>query len=156
DAWAQTTGISLQHLWGDAQDAVETDVTIPIVPNAGELAELAWGLGIRVFKLKVGHSDVEADHARLLTVRQAGPEARFRLDANQAFTPEGALAFVERLLSEGAHLELLEQPVRKEDIAGLAWVAERSPVPVFADESCRTPQDALRLAASTPVQGFNL
>jgi L-alanine-DL-glutamate epimerase-like enolase superfamily enzyme len=156
DAWAQTTQRSLWQLWGGAQEAMETDVTIPIVPNAGELAELAWALGIHVFKIKVGETDVEADHARVLAVRRAAPEARLRIDANQAFTPDGAVAFVERLLSEGAHVELLEQPVRKEDIEGLGRVAERSPVPVFADESCRTPADALRLVTTTPVQGLNL
>ena len=155
DAWAQATGSSLWRLLGGALECAESDITIPIVPNAAELAEMAWMLGMRVFKLKVGEADVEADHTRVLAVRQAAPGARLRLDANQAFSPDGALAFVERLLTEGAQIELLEQPVRKEDVAGLAQVAARSPVPVFADESCRTPAQALRLAA-TPVQGFNL
>jgi L-Ala-D/L-Glu epimerase len=155
DAWSTVTGGHLSALWGGALDSLESDLTIPIVPNAGELAELAWALGIRVFKIKVGDGDVEADHARVNAVRQAAPEARLRIDANQAFTPDGAVAFVERLISEGAHIELLEQPVGKEDFAGLAEVAQRCPVPVFADESCRTTQHALRLA-DTPVHGFNL
>jgi L-Ala-D/L-Glu epimerase len=155
DAWAQATGSSLWHLWGGARESVETDITIPIVPNAAELTELAWGLGIRVFKIKVGEADLDADYARVLAVRNAAPDAHIRLDANQAFTPENALRFVERLLAEGAHIELLEQPVPKEDIAGLDFVAERCPIPVFADESCRTPQEALRLATETSVQGFN-
>jgi L-alanine-DL-glutamate epimerase-like enolase superfamily enzyme len=154
EAWEQTTGSSLHRLWGAAQDSKPTDVTIPIVENAGELTELAWALGMRVFKIKVGGAGIEADHARVRAVRNAAPEAPLRIDANQAFTPEDALRFVERLLAEGAHVELLEQPVRADDYAGLAWVAERSPVPVFADESCRTPADALRLA-QTAVQGFN-
>lgn len=154
EAWAQVTGSSMHRLWGAAQDSKPTDVTIPIVENAGELTELAWALGMRVFKIKVGDSSIEADHARVLAVRNAAPEAPLRIDANQAFTPEDALRFVERLLAEGAHVELLEQPVRADDFAGLAWVAERSPVPVFADESCRIPADALRLA-QTAVQGFN-
>lgn len=154
DAWAQATGSSLHRLWGAVQDSMPTDVTIPIVENAGELTELAWQLGMRVFKIKVGGAGIEADHARVLAVRNAAPEAPLRIDANQAFTPEDALRFVERLVAEGANVQLLEQPVRADDFAGLAWVAERSPVPVFADESCRTPADALRLA-QTAVQGFN-
>ncbi len=154
EAWTQCTGNSLHHLWGASLDSMPTDVTIPIVENAGELAELAWALGMRVFKIKVGAESIEADYARVRAVRQAAPDAPLRIDANQAFTPEGALQFVERLLAEGANLELLEQPVRADDIAGLAWVAERSPVPVFADEACRTPAHALRLA-ETAVQGFN-
>lgn len=155
EAWALAAGGNLWQLWGGAKTQEESDLTIPMVPNAGELAELASALGMRVFKIKVGEGNVEADHARVLSVREAAPQARLRIDANQAFTPEGAITFVERLLAEGANLELLEQPVRKEDVDGLIEVARRSPVPVFADESCRTPQDALRLAG-TPVQGYNL
>lgn len=155
DAWITVTGGRISDLWGGALDSVESDLTIPIVPNAGELTELAWALGMRVFKIKVGEGDVEADHARVLAVRQAAPDARLRIDANQAFTPDGAIAFVERLLAEGAQIELLEQPVPREDFDGLIEVARRSPVPVFADESCRTPQDAMRLA-DTPVHGYNL
>ncbi len=155
DAWSQVTGSSLWSLLGGATVEAETDITIPIVPNAGELTELAWALGMRVFKIKVGDPDIEADHARVSAVRQAAPEARIRLDANQAFTPDAAVKFVDRLLSEGAHIELLEQPVKKDDFDGLAEVARRCPVPVFADETIRTPQHALRLA-STPVQGYNL
>src|SRR5262249_54329678 len=94
DAWAQATGSDLWQLCGGALNSVESDLTIPIVSNAAELAELAWGLGIRVFKLKVGDADLEADLARVRAVRQAVPEARLRIDANQAFTPDGALAFV--------------------------------------------------------------
>ena len=156
DAWTQEMGVSAHQLWGAALDSIESDITIPIVPNAGELAELAWGVGIRIFKIKVGDADLEADFARVQAVCQAAPEALIRIDANQAFTPESALAFVDRLLAAGTPLELLEQPVRKEDFEGLGEVAAHCPVPVFADESCRTPADAIRLATTTPVQGFNL
>ena len=156
DGWEQETSVPLRHLWGGSRDGLETDVTIPIVPNAADLTRIAWDLGIRVFKIKVGDASIEDDHARVLAVRSAAPEAKLRIDANQAFTPEGALSFVERLVEEGAHIQLLEQPVKKEDLDGMHWVAERSPVPVFADESCRTPQDALRLVTSTAVHGLNL
>lgn len=156
DAWSQSAGVPLQQLWGGARLACETDVTIPIVKNAADLTAMAWELGIRVFKIKVGDATIEDDHARVLAVRRAAPEAKLRIDANQAFTPEGAVAFAERLVAEGAHVQLLEQPVKKEDIDGMHWVAERSPVPVFADESCRTPQDALRLVTFTAVHGLNL
>jgi L-alanine-DL-glutamate epimerase-like enolase superfamily enzyme len=155
EARTLVTGESLWTLWGGTTQEIHSDLTIPIVPNAGELAEIAWALGMRVFKIKVGEVDVEADHARVRAVREAAPEARLRIDANQAFTPGDALAFIERLVTEGAQIELLEQPVHRDDFEGLAEVARRSPVPVFADESCCTPQDALRLAG-TPVHGYNL
>jgi len=135
---------------------METDVTIPIVPNAGELAELAWAVGIRVFKIKVGDPDRSADWARIDAIREMAPDARLRIDANQAFEPREAVEFAKRLVEEGAVVELLEQPVKKEDFEGLGYVAEHSPIPVFADESCRTPADALRLINTTAVQGLNL
>ena len=155
-AFAKTSGCSLHTLLGGAEQFVETDITIPIVPNARELAELAWALGIRIFKIKVGDPDREADIARVKAIRAAAPQARLRIDANQAFTPEEAVSFVRRLIDDGAIIELLEQPVLKEDFEGLGWVAEHSPVPVYADESCRTPADALRLVTTTAVHGLNL
>lgn len=154
-AWSAASGSSLWQILGGAQLSVCSDVTIPIVQNAGELAAAAWELGIDIFKIKVGGGAIEEDYARVAAVREAAPEARLRIDANQAFTPDSAIAFVEKLVAEGAQIELLEQPVPAEDFAGLAEVARRSPVPVFADESCRTPADALRLL-DTPVHGFNL
>jgi L-alanine-DL-glutamate epimerase-like enolase superfamily enzyme len=155
-AFSELSGIGLNTLLGASALSVETDVTIPIVPNAGELAELAWALGMRVFKIKVGDPDREADMARVRAIRSAVPNARLRIDANQAFTPEDAVAFVKALIDEGADIEVLEQPVPKHDFVGLNWVAEHSPVPVFADESCKTPADALKLVTTTAVHGLNL
>ena len=154
DAWTQIRGVALADLWGGSVDSAETDITIPIVPNAAELTELAWGLGIRVFKIKVGDTDFAADMARIDAVRQAAPEARLRVDANQAFTVESALVFAQKLVDSGAKIDFLEQPVPRDDFEGLAKIAERSPLPIFADESIRSPADALRLAP-TAVQGYN-
>jgi L-alanine-DL-glutamate epimerase-like enolase superfamily enzyme len=156
DAFCSQHGISLHSLLGGAKASVDTDITIPILPNAGELAELAWSIGIRVFKIKVGDKEPGADLERIRTIRSAAPEARLRIDANQAFSAGAAVEFVSRLVDEGAVIELLEQPVLKEDFDGLNWVAERSPAPVFADESCRTPADALKLVTTTAVHGLNL
>ena len=154
DAFTQITGTTAYSLFGGATDSIESDLTIPIVANAEALTAQAWGLGIHIFKIKVGDKDLDADFARVISVHNAAPEARIRIDANQAFSVEGALAFVDRLLQAGVPLELLEQPVPAPDFAALAAIAERCAVPVFADESCRTPQHALTLA-QTAVHGFN-
>jgi L-alanine-DL-glutamate epimerase-like enolase superfamily enzyme len=153
-AWSGITGVTTHRLFGGAVDFVESDITIPIVPNAVELAELAWDLGIKVFKMKVGDSP-DTDFDRVAAVLHAIPEAHLRIDANQGFSPQAALDFLQRVLDHGAHVQMLEQPVRRCDFEGLCFVAERAAVPVFADESCLTTADALRIAAS-PVQGCNL
>ena len=149
DAFGMVSGISLHRLLGAALPSMATDITIPIVPNAGELAEMAWAVGMRVFKIKVGDPDRAADAARVKAIRAAAPNARLRIDANQAFTPEEAISFIRGLIDDGAAVEMLEQPVHCDDFEGLNRVAERSPVPVFADESCRTPADAIRLVSTT-------
>ncbi len=45
-------------------------------------------------------------------------------------------------------IEFLEQPVAADDIAGLAYVRERTGVPVFADESCPTSGDVPTVAGA--------
>jgi L-Ala-D/L-Glu epimerase len=150
----QATGVTVHELLGAAVGTMESDLTIPIVANAAELAAQAWNSGIHIFKIKVGDVDLDADFARVMAVHAAAPDAQIRIDANQAFTVTGALQFVERLLAAGIPLQLLEQPVPADDLDGMAQVAAHSPVPVFADESCRTPQHAL-LLAQTPIQGIN-
>jgi L-alanine-DL-glutamate epimerase-like enolase superfamily enzyme len=53
-------------------------------------------------------------------------------------------------------VELLEQPVRKDDLAGMAFVARRSPVPVAADESVATPAQAARVLALGAATAINV
>lgn len=156
DASAKFSGVSLFQLLGGARSSVESDITIPISSDAPELAKHAWEAGFRVLKVKVGGGHADEEIARVRSLIEAAPEAILRIDANQAFTPEHALAFAERLVAMKANIQLLEQPVMKEDFEGLGWVAERSPIPIFADESCRTPAHALRLVTTTSVQGLNL
>ncbi len=154
NAFASQSNTSLLQFFGGTLTSVETDVTIPIVENGLLLALAAWERGIRVFKMKVG-SDIQADFARIEAVQYSLPEARFRIDANQAFSPSEAVDFISKLSTDGVHVELLEQPVLKSDFEGLNFVAKNSPVPVFADESVCTVEDAHKLISTTSVHGIN-
>jgi len=51
-------------------------------------------------------------------------------------------------------VELVEQPVRADDIAGLRFVHERSPIPIIADESCVVASDIPKLDGA--VGGINI
>jgi L-alanine-DL-glutamate epimerase-like enolase superfamily enzyme len=64
-----------------------------------------------------------------------GPEVALRLDANQGWTPREAVRVIRALEDAGADVELVEQPVRAEDLDGLTWVTGRVATPVMADES---------------------
>jgi len=86
-----------------------------------------------VLKLKVGSPD---DKQNLAALRDVAPRKAVRVDGNEAWkTKEEALKNVEWLASDG-HIEFIEQPMpATSDLKDLAWLKERSPLPIMADES---------------------
>ena len=111
---------------------------------AAELAAEAMAAGIATVKVKVGTGSLDEDADRVAAVRAAvGPGGRIRLDANGAWDVDTGVDAIERLA--GFDLELVEQPVA--ELEDLARVRRRVAVPVAADESLRSLDDARRLAA---------
>lgn len=158
DALARSWGIPLSTYFGGSVDEVRTDLTIPIAPadRAARTAAGAASMGYRSLKIKVGGSDRDEDLARVYAVSQAAPRARIRLDANQAFDVDEALAFLAECERLSIPVELMEQPVPREDWEGLAEVTRRSRVPVFADEAVVDDRAALRVAATGAAHGINI
>jgi len=160
DAWARAAGVPVARVLGGAAApplALTTDITLPIA-GAGRMAALARAhraAGFQCFKVKVGR-DWQSDLGSLRAVAAAVPDARFRLDANAGFTARDALALLEAALGDGLAVECFEQPCGAGDLAGLAEVTARSPVPVVADESFRGPADLEALLAARAVHGVNL
>lgn len=74
----------------------------------------------------------EGDLDRVAAVREAAPEARLIVDANEGWRPEQVEPFSAALAELG--VDLIEQPLPAADDAMLADLAH--PVPVCADESC--------------------
>jgi len=108
------------------------------------VARDAAARGFGTLKLKVGAGDAGDDVRRAAAVRRgAGPAVHLRLDANGAWPPDEALRRLERLAAFDP--EWVEQPVAAHDVAGLARVRAARIVPVAADESLRTADDARRL-----------
>ena len=99
--------------------------------------------------MKLG-SDHDEDIIR--TVVAAADGKVIRVDANAAWTPKRALEMIDVLESLG--VEYVEQTVAATDLAGLAFVRERSSLPIIADESCVVAADVARLAGS--VDGINI
>lgn len=144
DAYCRALSIPMWKLWGgaDVRDR-ETDITIPICSMDRTLA-LACGWhaqGFRLFKMKVGN-DVDEDIRRLEAVHQALPGIAFIGDGNQGFTRDECLAFVSGVGEFGGTLVLLEQPVGRDDLEGLASIRRKTGIPVAADESVRSLADA--------------
>jgi L-alanine-DL-glutamate epimerase-like enolase superfamily enzyme len=92
-----------------------------------------------VLKLKIGDP---RDRENLAAVRAAAPNKPIRVDANEGWkTKEEALAALEQVAADG-NIQFVEQPMpRTTPAADLAWLKARSPLPLFADESCHTVRD---------------
>ncbi|MGZ8394464.1 MAG: dipeptide epimerase [Nitrospira sp.] len=158
DAHARSLGIPLWQIWGsaDVRDR-ETDITIPIceLKKTLELARGWYARGFRLFKMKVG-TDVEEDIRRLETVHDALPNIGFIGDGNQGFSREDCLLFVSGVKKFGGHLVLLEQPLIREDLEGLQAIRHLTGVPVAADESVRSLDDARRVVQLHAADYINI
>ena len=97
-----------------------------------------------VLKLKVG---VPNDQLLLAALREAAPTKAIRLDANEGWkTKEQALERLEQL-AQDKHIQFVEQPMPQgTNPADLVWLKERSPLPLFADESYHSAGDLAHCA----------
>lgn len=146
DLLGKAAGLPLWKILGGFRDRMRTSVTIGILPVDETVRRArAWvDDGFRCLKIK-GGLDLEEDVKRVLEVRAAvGEGVELRFDANQGYTVEQSLAFVERV--RPARLELIEQPTPKGEPDLLGRVASGVSIPVMADESLMTLRDAYRLA----------
>jgi L-alanine-DL-glutamate epimerase-like enolase superfamily enzyme len=163
DAWCRAAGVPLARALagpGAARSPVTsflTDITLPISDpeRMVEAARRHHAAGFDCFKVKVGR-DWRADLASLRAVGAAIPGARIRLDANAGFSAADALALLDAVLADGLIVECYEQPCAADDLAGMAEVTARSPVPVIADESFRGAADLDRIVNARAAHGVNL
>lgn len=151
DRIAKQRNIPLYRLLGIPKPKpLATAFTISIA-EPEEMAEIARkNAQYPVIKLKLGSQD---DVTRVAAVRAARPDARIYVDANAAWSPDEAVRQIKAL--EPYHLEMIEQPTPKEDIAGMGYVQAHSKTAIVADESVRSLADVDALAQAG-VQGINL
>jgi L-alanine-DL-glutamate epimerase-like enolase superfamily enzyme len=116
------------------------------------LLEQTRRLAIAQIKLKVGGDD---DRALVgLTREILGADVDIRLDANGAWSASEAADRIADLLPYG--ISAIEQPVAKTDFEGMRSVTRAIPIPVIADESLCTWEDAARLIDMGACQMFNI
>ena len=154
DLAAKRLGVSLYRLWGlDPSDAPKTSFTVGLdeTDRVREKAADAVAAGYPVLKLKLG---TDRDREVVDAVRDAAPDARIRVDANEAWTPKEAVRNCEWLADRD--IEFVEQPVPAEDPDGLRFVHERSPLPIAADESCVTAADVPAIADRCDIANLKL
>ncbi len=158
DAHCRAQRIPLWTLWGGADlREHETDITIPIETPEKTLAlARSWhAKGFRLLKMKVG-KDVDGDVRRMEAVHRELPGVTFIGDGNQGFSRQECLAFVRGVARFGGRLLLLEQPLVRQDLDGLAAIRRETGIPVAVDESVRSLADARQVIAQGAADYINI
>ena len=157
DIFGKSVGLPVYRLLGGpVREEITTKWSVSgLEPaRAAEIASWAISEGFHTVKVKVG-IEPGADLARVKAVRNAvGGEIRVGVDANGGWSRAAALSTVERL--KEYDIFFVEQPLPASDIPGMAHLRHRAGLPVIADESVYTPQDALRLVRAEAADVFSV
>jgi muconate cycloisomerase len=149
DLQGQILGAPVYKLLGGKDETAGKGVRLKFVVGAveaklaAERAKRMVDKGWKAIKVKIGrHEHPRIDVERLKAVRDAiGPDTWLSVDANGGYTVEQAVWVAPRL--EKLDVVLFEQPTRRGDHVGMAEVRQKTGIPIMADESVFTPQDAL-------------
>ncbi len=149
DAMARRYNAPLWRLWGvDPSAMAPTSFTIGIGAPEEMQRKAVEAAAYSILKVKLGTPD---DREIIAALREV-TDKPIRVDANTAWNPKEAVRNCKWLADAG--VELVEQPVAADDLEGLRFVWELSPLPIIADESARTPADVARLVGC--VDGINI
>ncbi len=158
DLKAKSQNLPLYQMLGGVQKEFETDITISLGETEKMVSDTlsAIALGYTILKIKVGDG-VQKDIERIKAISEAaGKDIVLRLDANQGWTAKESVEILLALEKEDIALELVEQPVKADDIEGLRYIKDRVQTPLLADESVFTLGDARRLLDLQAVDLINI
>ncbi|GAA3930701.1 dipeptide epimerase [Luteimonas lutimaris] len=158
DLWAQLYDTPLYKMLGGGEPVITTDITISVDHIDKMVADSlsAVDRGFESLKIKVG-KDIGVDIERVKAIYAAVEgRALLRLDANQGWTAKQAVYAMQSLEDAGVRLELLEQPVKAQDMDGLKYVTDRVHTPVMADESVFGPLQVIDLIKARAADIINI
>jgi L-alanine-DL-glutamate epimerase-like enolase superfamily enzyme len=148
DIYGKLKRKQLHQLWGlDTSNTPLTDYTIGIADievMVQKMKATPWP----IYKVKVGaDNDLE-----MVAALRKETDAVLRVDANAGWTLEQALQKIPVLKTLG--VEMVEQPLAKEDWEGMKVLYQQSELPLYADESCVSEQDVAKCAGH--FHGINI
>ncbi len=151
DLVGKLLGAPWYRIWGlNPAKAPLTTFTIGIdTPEVVREKTFECAGKFKILKVKVG---LPGDKEMIETIRSV-TDLPLAVDANQGWKDrEHALDMIHWLKEKG--IVMIEQPMPKEKIDDIAWLTERSPLPVFADESIQRLADVRRVAGA--FTGINI
>ena len=149
DLAGKRLGVPMRELLGLMRRPLPpTSWTIGLDPIPEALAKLAEASAFDVIKLKMG---ADGDMELLRAIRDSTKQA-LRVDANEGWTYDGALARLPELAKLG--VEFVEQPLPAAQLDAIRELRRQSPLPFVADESVHDARDIPQLAGA--FDGVNL
>lgn len=142
DLVGKIIGSPWHKLYGlNKYDVPDTTFTIGIDTDEVVREKTREALGrFNILKVKVGGPDDK----RMIDAIRLETKLPLAVDANQGWTDKHhALDMIHLLKEKG--IVMVEQPMAKQSIDDIAWLTERSPLPIFADESVQRLADVERL-----------
>jgi muconate cycloisomerase len=159
DAQGKRLGVSVSTLLGGA-----VSDTLPVLWTLAsgdtnkdiEEAEMYLANGRHnTFKLKIGYQDFDKSIIHVSAIKKAmGNRAKITVDVNQAWSESTAKQGIAKLQDAG--IDLIEQPIAKENFDGLARLTAMFQVPIMADEAQGNLSDAFKLAKIRACDVFAL
>jgi len=148
DLWGQMKKQPLHELWGtEWQTTPICDYTLGIdhiEKMVQKMKDHPWP----IYKVKVGTEyDIE-----MITALRQHTDKPIRVDANAGWTTEEALLKIPALAQLG--VELVEQPLAKDNWEGMEQLKQQALLPLFADESCVLEKDVA--ACANYFDGINI
>lgn len=160
DALGKEQGVSVAALLAPPGVAPRASVRVNAVVGAqdaemaAKAARQAVISGYSCVKLKVGmEQDAEGEIARIARVRGAiGADVALRLDANEARDMARSQAVLPRCTVY--NIQYVEQPLPRDDLAGLRALRESIDIPIAVDEALDSLESARALLAAHVADVF--
>jgi L-Ala-D/L-Glu epimerase len=158
DLFGQLYNAPLYKMLGGGDPVITTDITISVDYIDKMVADSVAAVerGFESLKIKVG-KDIGVDIERVKAIYAAVEgRALLRLDANQGWTAKQAVFALQTLEDAGVRLELVEQPVKAQDLEGMKYITERVHTPIMADESVFGPTEVIELIRMRAADIINI
>ena len=137
------------------REPIQTDITISFNDKERMLADAKKAVlaGMDILKVKLA-SDINHSIEVTKLLSKELPSAKLLIDANQAWSLEDSLFYVKSV--KDIAIELIEQPVKAEDLNSLKIITNASTIPILADEAVFSLEDVKKVMESKSADMINI
>ena len=132
-----------------------TDITISLNKKEKMLndSKAAFENNMPILKIKLGENINHAIEVTKLISKELA-NAKLLIDANQAWSLESSLKYIEAV--KDLDIELIEQPVKANELNELKEISQKSNIKIMADESTFTLEDVKKVMKSKSADMINI